>query len=107
MAEMDLTQVVRALRTQLNDAVKEGDDQEIRFEATAIELELNIGVKKSVEGKGGVRFWVLELGGGSSYSSESVQKVKLTLQPLTVAGGKVRIAGRSDENPLAGKPASE
>ncbi|MBD0343362.1 MAG: hypothetical protein ICV63_00705 [Coleofasciculus sp. Co-bin14] len=44
----------------------------------SVELELQVTVKK--EGKGGVKIYVLELGGGGS--RDDVQKVKVTLSPL-------------------------
>ncbi|ARV62096.1 hypothetical protein BZZ01_28790 [Nostocales cyanobacterium HT-58-2] len=44
----------------------------------SVELELQVTVKK--EGKGGVKIYVLELGGGGS--RDDVQKVKVKLSPL-------------------------
>jgi Trypsin-co-occurring domain 2 len=101
VAEIGLAEVVRALRAELEIATSEGEGQEIRFEATAVDLEFNVGVKKSKEGKAGIRFWVVELGGGGAYASESIQTVKLSLQPSTASGGRVRITRGTDESPLS------
>ena len=43
-----------------------------------VELELQVTVKK--EGKGGIKIYVLELGGGGS--RDDVQKVKVKLSPI-------------------------
>ncbi|KAB8320492.1 hypothetical protein SD81_002540 [Tolypothrix campylonemoides VB511288] len=48
------------------------------FSVDSVELELQVTVKK--EGKGGVKIYVLEVGGGAS--RDDVQKVKVTLSPL-------------------------
>jgi hypothetical protein len=101
MAEIALAEVVRALRLELEDAMSEGEGQAIRFEATAVDLEFNIGVKKAADAKAGIRFWVLELGGGGSYATESIQTVKLSLEPITEKGTRVRITRGTDESPLS------
>lgn len=101
MAEIGLSDAVRALRAELEAAVSEGADQRIQFAASAIEMEFHVGVTKSAEAKGGIRFWLVELGGGGTYASESIQKVKLSLEPVLAGGGKVTIAKGSDDSPLA------
>ena len=101
MSEVGLADVVRALRTELDSAMSAGEGERIQFEAEAIELEFQVGVTRSAEGRGGLRFWVLELGGGSSHARESIQRVQLSLKPVTSGGGGVKIARGSDESPLA------
>jgi hypothetical protein len=101
MAEIALAEVVRALRVELEDAMREGAGQSIRFEATSLDLEFNVGVKKSSDAKAGIRFWVLELGGGGSYASESIQTVRLSLEPITEKGTRVRITRGTEESPLS------
>jgi hypothetical protein len=98
--EIGLGEVIRALRAELQEAMSEGEGSAIRFEATAVELEFNVGITRSADGKAGIRFWVLELGGGGSYASERVQSVKLSLQPVSADGTRVKIAQGTDESPL-------
>ncbi len=100
MSDIGLAEVVRALRAELETAIKEGAGETLRFDATGLELEFQVGVTKAADGKAGVRFWVLELGGGASYSSETIQTVRLSLQPVSQTGGRVRIAGGTDRSPL-------
>jgi hypothetical protein len=102
MAEIGLEQVVRALRAELESAMREADGESLRFQVKSVDLEFNVGVKKMTEGKGGIKFWVLELGGGGTYSSDSIQTVKLSLEPISAGGGRIRIAKTSEDSPLTG-----
>lgn len=102
VAEIGLGEVIRALRAELEEAMGEGEGSTIRFEAKSVDLEFNVGITRTADGKAGIRFWVIELGGGGSYASESVQSVKLSLQPVSADGGRVRITQGTDESPLAG-----
>ncbi|MDZ8138251.1 MAG: trypco2 family protein [Nostoc sp. DedQUE04] len=78
LAEL-IQQVKRELlTTYLNDETPSHDTDIPVFSVDSVELELQVTLKK--EGKGGVKIYVLELGGGSS--RDDVQKVKLTLSPL-------------------------
>lgn len=101
MAEIGLGEVIRALRAELEEAMSEGKGSAIRFEATSVDLEFNVGITRAADGKAGIRFWVLELGGGGSYASERVQSVKLSMKPMSADGGRVRITQGTDESPLA------
>jgi hypothetical protein len=65
-----------------------------------VQLEFHVGVKRSADAKGGVKFWVLELGGGGGYARETVQKVIVTLgAPVDRAGEPVRVADSSASRP--------
>lgn len=101
MAEIALAAVVRALRSELEEAMAAGEGERLRFEAQDLEVELQVGVTRCDEAKGGVRFWVLELGGGASRSSESVQKVTLKLRPVVDERGTVWISEATDTDPRA------
>ena len=106
MAEIGLSEVIRALRAELDAAMTAAEGERVQFEATAIEMEFEVGVTKSTEGQGGVRFWVLELGGSRTHARESVQRVTLSLEPVLEGGGKVKIAKGRDQDPFA-TPADE
>lgn len=99
MAEIGLADVIRALRGELELAISEGEGERVQFTAKSVELEFQVGVTRSTEGSGGVRFWVLELGGGKSYGSEAIQRVALSLKPTLESGDDVKIAAEADEGP--------
>jgi hypothetical protein len=103
MAELDLVKVIQSLRLQLEEAMKIAEDERIYFEPTSIVLDFQVGVKSSAEAKGGVKFWVVELGGAGSHSLESIQKVTLSLSPKVVGGRAPKITEGSDRNPLSGE----
>jgi hypothetical protein len=103
MADIPLAEVIRELRAELESAMSAGEGQRVQFEATAIELELQIGVTKTDQGNVGVRFWVLDLGGGKSRARESIQRVTLSLQPVLASGKRVKIAKPTSHDPLGGQ----
>jgi len=81
MAEIGLVEVVASLRAALTEAVEKGRGQDIQFPVGDVTLEFHVGVTRDVHGGGGLRFWILELGGGGGYETESIQKVTLKLGP--------------------------
>ena len=65
-----------------------------------MQLEFHVGVTKTGEGKAGVKFWVVELGGTGSYAREEIQTVTVTLgAPVDQNGQPVRIYRDSAEKP--------
>jgi Trypsin-co-occurring domain 2 len=59
------------------------------------EIEVSFGIKKEVEGKGGVEFYVFAIEAGGSYKSEEVHRLTLKLKPspgsaVAIAGGRKR-----------------
>jgi hypothetical protein len=95
-----LADTIEGLRDQLGEAMAKAAGQGIQFPVGPIQLEFQIGVTKEGEGKAGVRFWVLELGGGGSYANESVQKVTVSLEPpVTADGDRVLVHRGFDKKP--------
>jgi hypothetical protein len=84
--EIPLAEVIEDLRSSLMKALKEGEGQPLHFRLQPIELELQLGITKSGEGKGSVRFWVLELGANAQMKAESTHRLKLILEPVGPSG---------------------
>lgn len=100
MERIGLAETVTALRAELAAAVAAGADEEIQFPVGPVQLEFHVGVTKSAEGKGGLKFWVLELGGGASRATETVHKLTVTLDPpVDAAGERVRVHRGLEEKP--------
>ncbi len=74
-----LASAIEALRCELVDAVRSSEGEEIRFALGTVELELQVEVEKKVEGQGGIKFWLVSLGGGGSRSAGATQTIKLSL----------------------------
>lgn len=92
MSDIPLADAIEALRAELSAAVARGADADVQFPVGAIQLEFNVTVRKSADAKAGVKFWVIEAGGGGSVASESVQKVTIQLQaPVDRSGRPVKV----------------
>src|SRR5215831_8833332 len=96
---VELTEAISALRRQLGEAMRAGEDEDIRFRLGSVELEFALTVKKDVHGDGGVRFGVISLGAGGGLSRDTVQRVKLTLQPIDAAGDDLEVRSRQVGRP--------
>jgi NTP-dependent ternary system trypsin peptidase co-occuring protein len=98
--EIDLAETVEALRAELRNAVQAGDDAEIQFPVTGVQVEFHVGVKKTADGKAGLKFWVVELGAGGGYAHESVQKVIVNFgPPVDRNGTPIKVARQVRQKP--------
>ena len=86
-----LAQVVQELREELVEAMDASDGQRLRFELDEVKLEAQVVVTREAEGRGGVKFWVLDAGVAAKQQTSRLQKLTLTLKPKTAAGGSVRL----------------
>lgn len=69
----------------------------MRFEVGEIKMEFQIEMERSADVKGGIKFWVADLGAGESVKNKDVHKVVVPLKPLR-RDGKPLLTG-SDEVP--------
>ena len=100
MKRIGLAETIDALRGELSEAMSRGAGQRIQFPLGQVQLEFHAGVKRDVEAKGGLRFWVIELGAGENHATESIQRVTVTLEPpVDARGERVLVARGSDEKP--------
>ncbi|MGQ4733195.1 MULTISPECIES: trypco2 family protein [Streptomyces] len=79
---VELADVIAQLRSELNRAMTAGDGDEIRFQAEKLELELTVGVERSLEPGVKVRFWVLDAQSSARSAKMTTQRIVLTLQPV-------------------------
>lgn len=87
--KVGLRETLEALRIELSESILVSEGKEIRFEVGEIELEVQFVVENSKDGKGGVKFWVVEMGGGISEKNATVQKLKIPLKPIWKDGKPV------------------
>lgn len=88
-----LAETVQALRVELAAALDAGADQTLRFQMGAVELEVTLAVTREGGIDGGVRFGVVSFGAKGGVSDERTHRLKLSLQPVTVAAdGQTREA---------------
>ena len=81
-----LADAVKALRAELNDAMTAGEHEPLRFEVGTVTMEFAVEMTADAEAKGGVKFWVVELGGSGSVGRSATHTVTLELKPKTQSG---------------------
>ena len=100
MQQLGLAETVEALRAELARAAAAGAGAEFQFPVTGVQLEFHVGVTKTGEGRAGVRFWVVELGGAATYAQQEIQTVTVTLgAPVDMNGEPVKIYRGSVQKP--------
>ena len=82
MTRIGLKDALEALRVELSEAILVSEGKEIRFEVGDIEMEFQVAIEKSDEAKGGIKFWVVEMGGGMSEKNSIIHKIKIPLKPV-------------------------
>jgi hypothetical protein len=100
LEQLGLAETMEALRAELARAAAAGAGAGFQFPVAGVQLEFHVAVTKAGEGKAGVRFWVVELGGAGSYAREEIQTVTVTLgAPVDQDGEVVKIYRGSDQMP--------
>ena len=77
-----LKDAIVALREELIASVIASKGERIRFEVGEITMEFQIEVERSTDVKGGIKFWVAELGAGGTIKNKEVHKVVIPLKPV-------------------------
>jgi hypothetical protein len=90
-----LQEAITALRAELIESVEASRGERLRFEVGEITMEFQLEVERSAEAKGGIQFWVVELGAGGAVKDKDVHKVVIPLKPVRV-DGKPILTGSDD-----------
>lgn len=93
-----LQEAILALRTELIESVISSQGERLRFAVGEITMEFQIEVERSAEAKGGIKFWVVDLGGGGAVKDKDVHKVVIPLKPIR-SDGKPILTGSDDAVP--------
>ncbi|NUP14838.1 MAG: hypothetical protein HOZ81_01780 [Streptomyces sp.] len=81
---IELAEMVRELRNELNAALADGSAGPVRFELGTVEIETTVMVGRRGAAGGKVRFWVVEAGGDAQAESSHTHRISLTLEPRLV-----------------------
>ncbi|MFB6891712.1 trypco2 family protein [Kitasatospora sp. NPDC056327] len=93
---IELSDVIRDLRGQLEKAMVEAGDKSLVFDLGVVELDVTLAVERSAKAGGKVRFLVAELGGEATLGHSDTQHIKLTLHPrVTATGRSPEVSGES------------
>ncbi len=87
------------MREELAQAVREGQDDEVRFQVGPVDLEFHVEISKETSGKAGIAFWLITAGGGGSRRSSTAHTVKINLQPVDAKGNPVKVSQRVTTKP--------
>jgi hypothetical protein len=100
MTEIDLAAAISAVREEMSRAVAEGAGFDFQFPIDGVELEFKVGVTKTGQAGGTVRFWVLEADASGTRATESSHRVTVALgAPLDRNGQVVRVSKHSTQKP--------
>ena len=95
-----LAEAIEGVRAELSEAMAAGAGERLRFEVGPVELEFTVGVQRDLQGKAGVKVWVMEIGGSGGFSRDSSHRVKLMLNPVDrVTGRPARVADQVGQLP--------
>jgi hypothetical protein len=86
---IELKDSIAALRKELTESIIASQGEGLRFEVGEVMLEFHVEVERSVEGKGGIKFWVVELGAGAADKDKAIHKVSIPLKPVRRDGKPV------------------
>jgi hypothetical protein len=87
-----LADAIAALRRELNDAMKLGRKEHLRFGLGPVEMEFLLDVTREGSGEAGIRFGVVTVGGKGGITSGSSHRVKLQLHPHDSSGRPAQIS---------------
>ena len=90
-----LADAVNALRAELSEAMEAGRGQPLQFEVGAVTMDFTVELSADAGAKGGVRFWVVELGASGSVQRKGMHTVSIKTKPRARNGQRALIA---DEN---------
>jgi Trypsin-co-occurring domain 2 len=84
---IELAEVIRQLRMELDRAREAAADEVLQFELGPVELEVLVALEAAAGAGAKIRFWVVEVGGDAQATSTSTQRIKLTLHPTVGDSG--------------------
>lgn len=81
---IELAEMIAQLRGELAAAMaaaQDAEDDTLRFELGAVQLEAEFAVQRSAGADGRIRFWVVEAGASGQQASSTTHRVTLSLEP--------------------------
>jgi Trypsin-co-occurring domain 2 len=94
-----LAEAIKALRTELGQAMAEGSGQDIHFRLGPIEMEFQLEIENKFGGEAGIKFWVVTVGGSGSHTRGRTHRVALSLVPVGPDGKDLEVSARLKKHP--------
>lgn len=93
MESLGLVDVLNELRRELATAAQSVASEEVQFPVGEVTVQLQVGVTQSTDVNGGVRFWVLGIGGSHEHARESGHTITVELgPPIDSKGQPIKVA---------------
>ena len=109
-----LPEAIESLRADLAQAWWDGQRQPLRFRVEPVELTVQVGLTRTIKGTGGVKWYVLTIGGEKKRETVTTQTLKLRLTPVIFdkdgndpSGVELLVSDLDDEDCAADNPAHE
>lgn len=93
MQRIGLQEALAVLRQELSEAILAAAHEPLRFRIDEITLQFQVEVERTTEGGGGIKFWVVELGGKHAATSTTTHTVTIPLKPVRKDGSPVLTGG--------------
>jgi len=81
-----LAEAIDQVRTELEQAIKDGERSAVAFRAGTVELEFEVAFAKTGGVEGGLQLSVLSFGAKGERSSAATHRVKVALTPVDRQG---------------------
>lgn len=85
---LELAEVIRALREELEYAMEASAEEALRFELGPVDVEMSVAVEAGASAEIKPRFVVISVGAHGSVDRTSIQRIKLTLTPRVGPAGR-------------------
>jgi hypothetical protein len=89
--------LVNAVRAELEKAAVDARDQRLQFEVKDVQLELQVATTGTRTAEGGLKLWVVTIGGKGSRENAATHKVTLNLGAVTADGTKFRVSDVAEQ----------
>lgn len=90
-----LADAVTALRAELIESMDAAKGEALQFKLGTVTMEFEVEATADADAKGGVRFWVVELGASGKVGRAATHRVTLEMKPQT-GGGKSPLISDDD-----------
>jgi hypothetical protein len=94
-ANIPLFEAIQTLRQELQAAVNEAKDKELRFSVEKAQVELEVSITKKTDADGSVKICVFAIGGSVAQERGVTAKFTLDLKPRSgPTGGGIEVGAR-------------
>jgi hypothetical protein len=95
LERVGVAEAVGALRVELSEAIAAAAGESLRFRVGEVTVELEVAVERVGGARGGLRFWVIDVGGEVSRTTTRTHRLTVPLTPVAGDGSPVMTGEQS------------